>query len=408
MRKTLTVKGVENAKPKAKRYFLRDGISPLSIRILPSGFKSCGLGPTRFPGSSNPTFRSWGQWDGTLEGHREKARQWLALVKRGIDPAVEVERERQTELRKAAGTFEAVAREYIAKRATPEKMSRWRDVKLDIERELIPRWGDRLIGDITRHDVILLCEDFEARGHVAQGHSVFGRGRTLYNWLIQRGVTDSSPFDRVEPSKLIGPQKARSRTLTDAEIRALWNVATKLPYPAGLFVKMLLITGQRRGEVAGMRWGEIDFDRALWILPPSRMKADRPHVVPLSRMVLGVLETVKRNNDRVFGNITRFWRIKQKIDQLMVTELKEPPPAFVLHDVRRTVRSRLSSLTSSDTAELIIAHSLQGLRKVYDHHDFLKEKTDALNAWANVLRDIIEPQDKVIALKRERRHVRAQ
>jgi integrase len=193
--------------------------------------------------------------------------------------------------------------------------------------------------------------------------------------------------------------------LTDDEIRAFWRATDRLGYPYGPLFRMLLLTGQRRTEVADARWPEFNFDAKLWTVPPERFKSNSTHIVPLTADVLGLLCALPRfkSGDYLFSASfgkapsDDFFRRKNQLDDLMLEELrkidaKAKLPPFVLHDLRRTMRTRLSSLRVPDTvAEMVIGHGRKGLQRVYDQHKFVDEMREALEAWNARLRAIVSP-----------------
>jgi integrase len=145
-----------------------------------------------------------------------------------------------------------------------------------------------------------------------------------------------------------------------------------------------------------MAWREVDMEKRLWTIPGSRMKADVPHVVPLSPAAIAILESLPRwTGDYVFSGrdgkrpISWFSVIKDRVDLLM------PGVAdWRFHDLRRTMRTGLSALRVSDiVAELCIGHTQKGLHKTYDQHGYLDEKRHAFDAWAAQLLSIVEPGD---------------
>jgi integrase len=191
-----------------------------------------------------------------------------------------------------------------------------------------------------------------------------------------------SPCYGLRPSRLIGPKPPRERVLTDAELRVLWIGANELAYPGGPFIKMLILTGQRRGEVAGMLWSEIH--SGLWVIPAARMKMKSQHVVPLVPEVRALLDSLPRINDFVFTNgrgpIGGFDYIRRRL----------PGDGWTLHDIRRTVRTGLSALRiASEVSERVIGHVPTGLVRVYDRHDYLDEKREALQVWTAHLTRIV-------------------
>ena len=203
----------------------------------------------------------------------------------------------------------------------------------------------------------------------------------------------------MHPSRLIGPKEPRTRILKDVELWALWEAAERMGYPFGSLVQVLMLTGQRRSEVAEARWSEFDLDRKLWSIPAARMKADAVHVVPLTPDVIAILEKLPQFNkgDYLFSTtlgarpVSGFSKTKQRLDKAMLTELGDLEP-WVIHDIRRTMRTGLSALPVHDLVrELVIGHTKPGLHKVYDQHAYIDEKRHALDLWAARLRDIVQP-----------------
>ena len=402
MKKALTDRTLRALKPaeKGKTYDVWDAVVPgLGVRISDSGRRTFVL-VARYPGSRNSTRRALGEYGAlTLEQARAKARDWIEMIRKGTDPAREEERERLAAIRTQANTFGAVAEEYLVRKIA--KTARARANELEIRNELIARWGNRPIAEITRHDVVKMAEEIGARAPY-QAHNVFGHCRALFNWAIARGLygIETSPCDRLRPGDLIGRKEARSRVLNDTELHALWKATETIGYPYGDLFRMLTITGQRKSEVAEARWPEIDLQAKLWSIPAERMKADAPHLVPLSDIANELLVNLPRfkRGDFLFSitagekPVNGFSKAKTRLDKVMAEELGADPPAFVLHDIRRTIRTRLSGLpVSSDVAELVIAHARPGLRRVYDLYSFESEKRHALDLWAARLRDIVEP-----------------
>ena len=182
-------------------------------------------------------------------------------------------------------------------------------------------------------------------------------------------------------------------------------------YPFAPMYRLLAVTGQRKSEVAEATWAEFDLEKRLWEIPPSRMKADAPHVVPLSDVAMEILESLPRFDggnhlfSTTFGKkpVSGFSKSKRRLDTLMREQLGNLEP-FVVHDIRRTVRTRLSAAPVEDRVrELVIAHTQQGLHKVYDQYAYLDEKKLALDWWAGRLRGIVKSAPaKVVELEQAR------
>jgi integrase len=409
---TLNDRSLKAAKPapKGKTYDKMDTLVPgFGVRVSDKGRKTFIL-VARYPGSSNPTRRALGEYGAlTLEKARERARDWIEMLRRGVDPREDKERQQLAEQRNREYSFRAVAEEFIRLAVIgpdPDKpkQRKGREMRREIENEFISRWGSRPVNDITARDVVAVLDEAVARGAPYQAHNLLGHIRRLFNWAMGRHIygLDKSPCDRMKSKDVIGPKLSRTRVLSDAELRALWVATEQLGYPYGPLCRMLALTGQRKSEVAEARWSEFNLDRKLWTIPAERMKGKnevaRPHDVPLTDDVVAILNALPRfkSGDHLFSAsfgvkpINNFVKAKANLDRAMLAELGNLDP-FVIHDIRRTMRTGLSALSRPDVAELVIAHALPGMRGVYDKYSFEAEKRQALELWAARLRDIVQP-----------------
>jgi integrase len=270
-----------------------------------------------------------------------------------------------------------------------------------------PLWGHRPITDISAGEVRAVVKRVADEGKIYQADNLFGYGRRLFNWAIDQQVygLEASPCDRLKPRSIVGERAPRTRILTDREIRAFWNAAGQLGYPYGPVYRLLLLTGQRRSEVGDARWSEFDLEARLWRIPASRMKAGATHLVPICADALELLNGLPRfEGDHIFTTtggvkpVNGFDTAKERVDAFMLAELRRTDrkatlPDFVIHDVRRTVRTGLSAIPgiSDLVRELVIGHAKPGLHKVYDQHAYVDEKRAALAAWEARLRSIVTP-----------------
>jgi integrase len=400
-RKVKSLKRDASLEDKLGHYDTWDTVLPgLGVRVSKTGRRTFVLA-ARFPGSSNPTRRALGTYgELTLEQARTKARTWLALIEQGRDPKVEEERLRAAEQRKRANTFAAVAEDFIKDKLPGERKGG--EVERDIRREFISVWGARPIADITPFDVVQVIKATKDRGSPYQAHNLLGHARRLFSWAIDQHAygLETSPCDRLKPKSLIGAKASRTRVLDDTEVRALWLATETIPYPYGPLFRMLALTGQRKSEVAEARWSEFDLARKLWTIPAERMKSQAPHVVPLSKEVIEILQALPRfkRGDYLFSTtsgaspVNGFSKGKARLDKAMAAALGRVVEPFVIHDIRRTMRTGLSALPVPDLVrELVIAHTKPGLHKVYDQHAYIDEKRHALELWAGRLRDIVTP-----------------
>jgi integrase len=280
-----------------------------------------------------------------------------------------------------------------------------------INRHLIPRWGARVASEIKRRDVIAMIETIGEESGPYMAAKVLALASSIYRFGVTRELVESNPCHLIKPSDFVGEMVPRQRVLTDSEIALVWQ-ATKgdlhrrngteieSTYPAGPFARFLLLTAVRRNEAARMTWSEVDLDNALWVIPGCRTKSGTPHEVPLSSMAVDLLRSLPRfTGDFVFSTnggrapIKGFGKFKDSIDA-RAAELAPPTGLsnWRFHDLRRTARTNLASLgVAPFIAELCIGHQQKGVHKVYDVHRYQAEKRDALQRWANRLRDIVTP-----------------
>jgi integrase len=353
----------------------------------------------------NPTRRALGNARSiTLDEAREKARRWLALIEKGIDPKTEVIRERAEAQRRQVNTFAAISTEFLERHASRLKKSV--EAKRIIEQEFVKRWAVRPIADIMPEEVAAAIRAIVRRGSPYQAHNAFGYIRRLFNWAIgthEFGIR-ASPVEQLKPKDLIGKREARERTLSDDELRAVWTAAGKMGYPYGPLFRLLILSGQREREVADMRWSEVDLHKNLWTIPAERMKGGRAHEVPLAPDAVALLRELPRftGGEFVFTtmagakSVNGFSKAKVRIDKLSSVA------GWVIHDLRRTMRTHLSALPVEDLVrELLIAHAKPGLHKVYDQHGYLDEKRRCLELWETRLLSILTPPtgEKVVVLR---------
>jgi integrase len=435
-KRKLTDVGVDALKKADARYDVMDSHTPgLGVRVGTSGKKTFIL-YTRFPGSNAPTRRELGEYPVmSLSEARDKAHEWHKLIKLGVDPKTVEERERQEQARKRVNTFAAVVEDYLKDIPTRKRNRHAEQDGREIRRELLERkdkddkivwsnpWASKPISDITDADIAELIGAIRDRPAPGMAYNAWGHVKAIFSWAMwperrQGYGLNDNPTRNLQPKHFKLAKTVSTRVLTDDEIAALWHSADKTPYPLGPFYKMLVLTGQRKAEVSDARWSEIDLDRKIWTVPPERFKSGQSHVVPLANEVIELLNSLpiyegEESGDHLFSTtngvkpINGFSRAKSALDDAMGVKLRETSPSatlqdWVFHDVRRTVRTRLSGLrVNSDVAEMVIGHGKTGLRRVYDQYEFLPEMREALEKWATSLKLIVTPPqpDNVVKLR---------
>ena len=397
----LTARSVETA---ALATEVRDTeVRGLRLRVSPKGLRTFVL-VMRYPGQRHASRRALTATN--LKEARDEAVEWKRLVRRGVDPHEEEKRKAREALLKRRHTLAAVAEAYIAE-AYRRKRRKADVLASQIRQEIVSKWGELPVSEITRQDVRALIEPIRDRPAPYYAHNIFAHCRSLFGWAINCGAygLETSPCDHIKPKDLIGEKLPRQRTLSDDEIRAFWGATEKIGYPFGSMFRMLLLTGQRKSEVSDARWIEFDMEAKVWTVPPERFKSNSTHLVPLTTDAIELLQSLPRFKSGDFllsagrgtTPVRGFSTAKERLDALMLDELrkidsKAKLAPFVTHDLRRTVRTRLSSLRVPDAvAEMVIGHGRKGLQRVYDQHKFIDEMREALEAWNARLRAIVNP-----------------
>jgi integrase len=416
----LTALNVETWKPSTARQEIldRDG---LYFIVQPSGVKSWALRYRR-KGDGKAIKHTIGGYPAvTLKDARSAAIALRAEIERGADPhGAKVVARRQT----VEDSFEAVARRYIADLQRRQKRS-WEwyarllglapngsPETLDIIRDgsrdqrgrrrvsLVDRWGSRRLRDITDTDIIHALDQVSAHAPIAANrlHAVLS---SLFSWAKGKRLVTSNPCaDLDRPAE----EKSRDRVLDDKELRKVWYAAGELGHPHAGIVRLLILTGQRRNEIAGLRRSEIDLEERALHLPAARTKNGRAHDVPLSASALAVVAGLPRliDAEQVFTvrrkAIVNFSHMKERLDEASgVTD-------WTLHDLRRTVASGLQRLgVRLEVTEAVLNHrsgSMAGIVGVYQRHDYADEKRDALARWGDHVDAVVSGRKaNVVALR---------
>jgi integrase len=216
--------------------------------------------------------------------------------------------------------------------------------------------------------------------------------KKLFAWSLDRGAISVHPLVGLRKP---GLERSRDRVLTDEELKSFWRATEELGFPFGPAFQLMALTGQRRGEVAGMRRSQIDLEEAVWTIPASIAKNGRAHEVPLSTAVLDVIQSLPRfvGSDLVFtttgtGAISGFGRAKIRIDFMMQAN------EWRLHDLRRTAASGMARLgVAPHVIEKVLNHvsgEISGVAAVYNRHGYTAEKREALTQWSLFIASLID------------------
>jgi integrase len=425
MSNRLTAKSVENIKPSVTRREVPDGeIRGMYLVIQPSGAKSYVL---RYRHAGKPRKLTIGPAEMGLGEARKLAASGRAAIAAGRDPQGEKaegkvaarEADREAVISKR-GSVEAVVAEFIEKHVRrSNKPSTAKEYVRLLEKEIVGPWRGRRLADISRRDVNGLLDDIVERGAPIAANRVLAILRKFCKWANSREIIAHSPCEGVLARSTETP---RDRALDDRELRLVWIAANTLGWPYDSITKLLLLTGARRGEVVGVRWAEVDFEKKLWSLPADRVKNKRPHALPLPSLAIGVLQALPRienDKDLIFpargkstGPVSGFSKAKLRLDhaiaELVEAEGSPPLAQFGLHDIRRSVASGMAKLgVDLHVIERCLNHvsgSFGGIVGVYQKHRFEDAMRRAMDGWAGHVERLASgaPAENVIELANAR------
>lgn len=278
-------------------------------------------------------------------------------------------------------TFGAIAEHWIKKVAKPKNDS-WRLQERRLEMHVLPAWRDRKIVDIRRADVRDLLERLEG---AVLPNRVLTLVKTIFRFALSRDWIDVSPAEGIRKPQV---EQERDRVLSMADVAQIWRAAELLGYPFGPYIHLLALTAQRRTEVAGMRWADLDLASATWMIPAADTKGERRHLVPLALAAVEILEALPRLGAHVFTtdgrtHMTNYAKLKARLDAY-IAATGGAVEAWRLHDLRRSAATHMVRLgVREEVVGRVLNHAAKGVTaRVYALHTYGPEKRHALDSWA--------------------------
>ena len=352
----------------------------------------------------------------TPDQARDLAKKRAGEVADDRDPAAERETARATSENTVNKVFDEFIIRYVRKQGSEGEGLRTADViERTIERLVRPRIGDRSIYDLGRRDIVELLDGVEDASGPVMADRTLAHLRKCFNWYAARDDRFTPPIIR-GMARTKPKERARTRILDDQEIRDVFRAldelhaeqSTRMPacYPG--FVRALLLTAQRRSDVSGMRSEELATVDAgkIWVISPERFKTGVEQVIPVTEQfdrLIGDRRGFIFSSDSGKHAFRGYSKAKATLDD-KIAELRKrdgrkgATAHWTHHDLRRTARSLMSRAgVSSDVAERVLGHAIPGVRGVYDRHDFLAEKTSALQKLAALVERILDPGAAVVA-----------
>lgn len=290
-------------------------------------------------------------------------------------------------------TFGDLADHWIEHVAKPKNKS-WRNQERRLEIYVLPSWRDTDLSSIRRADVRNLIDGID--GIVAPGRAL-AIVRTLFRYAMARDWVENSPAEAIPNPSIDVP---RDRFLDMNEVKRVYRAADLLGYPFTGFIKMMILTGQRRTEVAAMRWADFDLEAGNWTLASEDTKSSRAHLVPLSPQAIEILKATPHFGGYVWSSdgethIKGYSKAKKKLDALLASSGAELKP-WRLHDLRRTAATHMVRLGVSElVVGRVLNHAPQGVTaRTYALHSYEAEKRHALVTWANEIVQIMAASER--------------
>ena len=442
---TISKRTVDAAAAGAKDWFLWDEDVPgFGLKVTPAGgkvyvfqYRLARPGEAERTAAKRYTIGKHGKL--TPEQARRRAKELAAFVAQGIDP-------RQRELDAITANDEAaqaaaerarldgeLAFENIAdvwldhyENEKDRRASSVRQAKLIVNSHLKPKLKGRPLPHITRADLQPIIDAIPAHQR-GMRRAVFAYASVLFGWAHKRGDIAENPL-----AGMVKPEapKARDRVLADEELAAIWNGTFELNAPFGAFFRLLILTGQRRSEVAAINWYELDRSSATWTIPADRAKNGVVHVVPLPAAAvteldaLSLAEQVKAEEKEPDARkwpksgfvltttgrtpISGITKAKNALDAAVKGEREgNALPGWRIHDLRRTLATGLQRLgIRFEVTEAVLNHvsgAKGGVAGIYQRHNWAKEKRLALEAWSKFVLGLLKPAKgdrKVVPLRK--------
>lgn len=390
---------IKALKPKAARYLVSDG-GGLVLEVMTSGTK---IWRYRYSlHSKQQPLITIGEYPATsLMAARERARRYAEIVAGGVSPVADAKRDRGAD--KSLGTVLEFGAYWIEQEIGGKSEEYQRTTRRALEKDVYPAIGNKALTDVTPGDVLAICDRIKKRGAPKMALSTRNVIKRLYEYAIARQLTATNPAQAVV-ARFIATQDSRTRVLTPDEIGTVLRAvyASDIRRPLKLALHLLVLTMVRKSELIEAQWSEFDLEATVWRIPADRMKKDREHWVYLSTQAVAMLRELQEMTADV-GYLFPSTRgrgetpiAKSTLNQA-VRALDIEVQHFVLHDFRRTASTHLHEMGQpSDAIEKALAHSIKGIKGVYNRAEYAKERRRILQVWADFVDAQIEGGRKVV------------
>jgi integrase len=379
-----TTASISRLKPKDTRYLVRNAnLAGHYLRIYPTGNKTH-YALTRDPGGKQVWHPIGDAGLLTVEEAEEQARTALKNIKSGSD-------------RSGPESFQAVAQQWFERHVMKRGLRSHAHTRYYLDRHILPLWAGREFTTIRRRDVTALLDKVEDSSGPVAADKALAIVSNIMNWYATRSDDYSSPL--IKGMRRSNPkERARTRILSDDELRVIWKAAEGNG-EFGVLVRLLLLTGQRRDKVSSMRWEDVQ--DGVWTIPSETREKGNAEELPLPKIALDIINGQPRFAGSPFIIARKNYHTKAKAD--FVAKLP-PMPQWQLHDLRRTARSLMARAgVRPDVAERVLGHAIRGVEGTYNRHQYREEKAHALKALDGLISNIVNPPaDKVVSLSNAR------
>lgn len=378
--------------PNEKNLYYYDEVQPgLRLLVTLTGNKSFQF-QQRSKKLGKPLTRTIGKLKSTsLDVARKEAAKLLAELNEGVDIEKEIKESRRARLLEP--TVLDFSKIFIERHCEAKQLRSKQEIQRILNKYILPVIDKLKMNEVKKADIIDLLDKIQDRGTLTmcnRTHSVLSQ---LFNFAVERDVIEISPVSRI---KKRGIETKRDRVLSNEELKLLWDSLGNST--TSMLLKFLLLTGQRTGEARLAKWSDIE--NGNWLIPGENTKNKTAHKVPLSTGATAIIERMKTTSHGQYvfpGRATIASKQDSCLDKdapnhhLQRVISKFDWERTTVHDLRRTMRSKLSELGITPMiSEKILNHTIPGIMSVYDHYDYQEEMSKALQKWSDYLEDIIK------------------
>jgi integrase len=386
-------------KPKAKRYLVSDG-GGLVLEVMTSGTR---VWRYRYSlhGKQQPLVTIGDYPAIGLQDARERARRYAEIVAAGVSPVADAKKDRGAI--KLINTVKDFADHWFKAEITSKSDSYRKLTRRVLDKDVVPAIGNKHLSEVNAGDVLAICDSIKGRGSPQAALAARNIIKRMYEYAISRQAATVNPAQQIVARFIATPQ-SRSRVLTPDEIgKVLRSIyASNMSRAYKLALHLLVITMVRKSELIEAEWAEFDLEAGIWRIPADRMKKDREHWVFLSTQALAMVTELKTlsHSERYVFPMRRGYDdkpiAKSTLNQA-VRAMNSEVQHFVLHDFRRTASTHLHEMgQSSDAIEKALAHSIKGIKGVYNRAEYADERRKILQLWADFVDAQINEGRKVI------------